>query len=183
VKLMKKLVLSLLGAATLAASSNAMALDTTVPYAVRIQRGPAGVPVGQAMFEFDSDIPFALPTPPTLVPPLPFPNGACEYDMQWDNFLVPLGLSAECFLAEQKTHGSQSCINNSMMGVTSILVSDPTMPCSGFNWFQNIDVVSQITLGEPWSPYGAPKAVLEGIIQFNSPVVGHAIYGLQLVSL
>jgi hypothetical protein len=174
---MKKLVLSLLGAATLAVSSNASALNTVPPYQVLIQRGLIGIPVGAAIFEFDSDIPFT---------PL-HPNGFCEYDMEWVNELSlsqplsGLGLSAECFLLEQKIHGGNSCLVNSTMGVTSFLVNDPHMACSGFDYFQNFDPVVMIQLGEMFG-VNSPGAQfhLVGLIQFSTPLLGGSFFGFEL---
>jgi hypothetical protein len=177
---MKKLVLSLLGAATLAVSSNAMALNTIPIYQVLLQRGAIGVPVGKAIFEFDSDIPFGV---------LPgFPQGACEYDMEWVNEVgfspvgVPVGgLTAECFLVESKIHGANNCLLNAMMGVTSFVQNDPTMACQGFDYFQNIDPVTVIQLGEQFSgPHD--HTMLVGLIQFHTPLLGGSFFGLELTA-
>jgi hypothetical protein len=196
---MKKIALSLLGAATLAMSSNAMALDTTVIYKVGIQRGSLTIPVGFAQFEFDSDIPFAI-VPSTLGTPA-FPEGACEYDMEWVNELADpsapgLPLSAECFLLEAKSHAAASCVNNFMHDVPSILVADttagspavtPGLPmgseCTGFDYFQNFQTVAQINLGESFALPGKPGVDIEGLIQFASPLTLNSFFGFRLLSL
>jgi hypothetical protein len=147
---MKKLVLSLLGAATLATASNAMAINTANVYKVFITTG--GIQqtfAGAAFFDFDSEnfntTPIAATLPPVAgpLPSMVFP-GSCVYSLQWiDQSLAllggagaaivgggqfmpattpgPLALSAQSFVAEQMSHGLGSCVLNAMRQVPSLV--------------------------------------------------------------
>jgi hypothetical protein len=152
---MKKLVLSLLGAATLAISSNALALDTTVPYLAFISRGPVPIPAGVLTFEFFGDI----------------PTTACQYAAEWDNLVPALPLSGQIFVDEAKTQANFSCIENSLLPVPSFLVLDSTFPSFGFDYFEQYRQVFLLMVGESvnWDN--------EGLIQFTgaSPIV----YGFE----
>jgi hypothetical protein len=170
--MMKKLVLSLLGAATVAISSNAMALDPG-RYAVFVDRGQSATPAGFLMAQFDADIPFS----------------GCEYAAEWDNATTGFSLSAECFLVETKTHGNFSCLQNSLQGIPALVTNDMTLPCTGFDYFGQFRMVQSIMLGEspaPWVTLGPPvapnppfpRAVLQGLIVFAGPA-GYA-YGFSL---
>jgi hypothetical protein len=177
---MKKLMLSLLGAATLAISSNAMALNPG-PYQVFLSVGVEPVPVGALLAELEADIPFG-----TAGSPSPF--GACEYVGEWSNGLGPFPLSAECFLVEEKSFANFSCLENSLEGVPTIVAADTVIaPCTGFNYFGQFTQVSSIMLGESFNPPPVPSgpvtpggAVMEGIIAFCGPLPGP--YGLELVN-
>jgi hypothetical protein len=156
---MKKLLLSLLGAATMAISSSAMALNTGIPfYHAFLTRGPIPISVGTMSFFFDFDI----------------PNNACQYVAEWDdNAFAPL--SGECFLDEAKTLGNFSCLANSTMSVPSILTLDTTPlggPCYGFDYFQQFRQVFALILGED------SNNVLQGVIQFTGAVP--IVYGFEL---
>jgi hypothetical protein len=157
----KKLVLSLLGAAAMATiSSSAMALNTLIPqYKVLLSRGPAQIPSGLMSFFFDLDV----------------PGAACQYAAEWDDATFA-PLSGECYLDEAKPLGNFSCPVNSTMPVASILTLDTTAvggPCFGFDYFQQYRQVFTLVLGEsPASPE------LQGVVQFTggAPIV----YGMDL---
>ncbi len=158
---MKKLLLSLLGAAAMATvSTSAFALNTaTKPiYQVLLARGPAVIPTGTMSFFFDFDI----------------PGAACQYVAEWDNnAFAPL--SGECFLDEAKTLGNFSCVANSLIPIPSVLTLDTTAvggPCFGFDYFQQFRQVFTLILGENID------STLEGVVQFTggAPVV----YGISL---
>jgi hypothetical protein len=181
---MKKLVLSLLGAAALATSSNAMALNTIQPFTVTLNVGRL-VPIfaGVAMFDFDS-MSFNLPTAVGVQPPtgVSFP-GSCVYQMEWINATPAssfgpglLPLSAQCFVAEQMVHGAVSCVPNALHNFPSLLnaMTDPSDlndPCDGFDPFGQISKILVLQIGE-----SAPE--LEGIVQFDSIATAHTIYGI-----
>src|SRR4051812_11078706 len=132
---MNKLVLSLVGAAAMAVSSSAMALDTTAYYQAFVTRGPVPVPAGALFFEFSAD----------------YPGHFCQYAAEWDNAVAPPGglpLSAELFVNEAKTHGNFSCIDNSLRAVPSIITLEPTYPAYGFDYFQQYRQVYLLMLGE-----------------------------------
>lgn len=168
---MKKLALSLLGVAALAISSNAMALDTTRIYNVSISRGGQGTPAGAIIFDFDSDVPFD---------PVSGNLGACEYAAEWVNY-AGLPLTAQCFFAEQKMHGGLSCLANSLRGVPTVVVADTAYSeCDGFDPFQQISMVRYIQLGENFAIGNYPIA-LQGVVQFDSALANHTIYGLTLL--
>jgi hypothetical protein len=153
---MKKLMLSLLGAATMAISSNAMALDTTHLFHAFIERGPFPVPAGELAFEFTQDIPFK----------------ACQYVAEWvDTAFRPL--SGECWVNEAKTHGEFSCLQNSLLQVPSVVTIEPSIPCTGFDDFQQFRQVFMLMLGETFAP-----APMVGLIQFTGAVP--IVYGFDL---
>jgi hypothetical protein len=146
---MKKLMLSLVGAATMALSSSAMALDTTAIYQAFVTRGPIPVPVGTLYFEFSADV----------------PGHFCQYAVEWDNAVPALPLSGQCFLDEAKTHGNFSCIDNSLRPVPSVITIDPLYPdCYGFDYFQQFRKVFVLMLGEDLSN------TLQGLVQFTGAV-------------
>jgi hypothetical protein len=155
----KKLVLSLLGAAAVAMiSSNAMALDTTRQFSAILARGPFPVPAGTLMFEFSQDIPFQ----------------ACQYFAEWvDTAFLPL--SGQCAVDEAKTHGNFSCLQNSLLQVPSVVTLEPSIPCYGFDDFQQFRQVFMLMVGES---FGAPD--MEGLIQFTGAVP--IVYGFELVA-
>jgi hypothetical protein len=155
---MKKLMLSLLGAATLAISSNAMALDTTRQFSAIIARGPFPVPAGTLMFEFSQDIPFQ----------------ACQYFAEWVNTAF-LPLSGQCAFDEAKTHGNFSCLQNSLLQVPSVITLEPSIPCFGFDDFQQFRRVFMLMLGES---FGEPQ--MEGLVQFTGAVP--IVFGFELVA-
>jgi hypothetical protein len=155
---MKKLMLSLIGAATLAISSNAMALDTQRQFSAIIARGPFPIPVGTLMFEFSQDIPFQ----------------ACQYWAEWvDTAFLPL--SGQCVLDEAKTHGNFSCLQNSLLQVPSVLTLEPSIPCFGFDDFQQFRRVFMLMVGES---FGVPS--MEGLVQFTGAVP--IVFGFELVA-
>jgi hypothetical protein len=183
---MKKLVLALLGAATLAMSSNALALDTTKQYAAVISRGPGpAIPVGVLSFVFWGDLPAGF-VPGVGNGGLPG-VGQCQYMAEWDDFysgvaptggLSPLGLSGQILVDEEKTVGSFSCLQNSMMPTFSAITLDnsygPSFPNMGFDQFQQVTTVTQLALGESgWSS--------EGLIQYYGPPI--AVYSFMLNSI
>ncbi len=153
---MKKLVLSLLGAATLAMSSNALALDTTVPYWVFVSRGIAEVPVGLLTFAFFGDMPLQ----------------ACQYVAEWDDAVTMLPLSGEIVVDEAKTIGNFSCMENSLLPVPSFLTLDMGGPSFGFDYFQQFRQVFTMMLAE--SPVNHDN---EGLIQFTGAVP--VVYGID----
>lgn len=150
-------MLSLLGAAVVAISSNAMALDTRQLFSATIARGPFPVPAGALVFEFSQDIPFQ----------------ACQYFAEWvDTAFQPL--SGQCALDEAKTHGNFSCLQNSVQQVPSVVTLEPSIPCWGFDDFQQFRRVFMLMVGES---AGAPD--MEGLIQFTGAVP--IVYGFELV--
>ena len=158
---MKKLVLSLIGAAAMVmVPSSAMALNTGIPlYQVFLSRGPAQISAGTMSFFFDLDV----------------PGAACQYAAEWDNnAFAPL--SGECFLDEAKSLGAFSCPANSTTPVASVLTLDTTAaggPCFGFDYFQQYRQVFSLILGE-----NALTPTLQGVVQFTggAPIV----YGIDL---
>ena len=80
---MNKLVLSLLGAATLAISSNAMALNTNATFLATVTRGITPDPVGAlyVMFNADESI------------------HGCGYVAEWDSAAM-LPFSGQCWVVE-----------------------------------------------------------------------------------
>jgi hypothetical protein len=148
---MKKIVLSLLGAATMALSANAMALDTTVPYFAFLSRGLAPIPVGVLTFEFFGDIPLT----------------ACQYVAEWDDLVPALPLSGQIFVDEAKTQANFSCVENSLLPVPSFLALDGTFPSFGFDYFQQLRQVFLLEVGESLNHDN------EGLIQFTgaTPIV------------
>lgn len=195
---MKKLVLSLLGAATLATASNAMALDTTVIYNVQIAtRGLVPTFAGAIVFDFDSEAFGTVPLDPggpVGGSPLILP-GSCVYSAEWLSGgqiaspplppTAPLLLSAQCFVAEQMVHGATGCIPNAIRAVptTVVGINDPSFaagfgPCMGFNPFGQIDTVLNLQLGEVF-----PARALSGVVQFDSMIPNHTVYGVQLVGV
>ena len=157
---MNKLVLSLVGAAAMAVSSSAMALDTTANYQAFVTRGPYPVPAGVLYFQFSADM----------------PGHFCQYAAEWDNALPnlpgPATLSAELFVNETKTHGNFSCIDNSLRPVPSIITLEPTYPAYGFDYFQQYRQVYLLMLG------GGFDHLLQGLVQFTGAVP--IVYGLEL---
>ena len=153
---MKKLVLSLVGAAAMAASSSAMALDTTAIYQAFITRGPIPVQAGVLCFEFSLDA----------------PGRFCQYAAEWDDAVTALPLSAELFVDEAKTHGNFSCIDNSLRPVPSILTVDSAYPAYGFDYFQQYRQVYVLMLGEDLNN------TLQGLVQFTGAVP--IVYGFDL---
>jgi len=151
---MKKIMLSLLGAATLAISSNAMALDTTVPYTAFISNGQFPVPAGTLLFEFNADIPAT----------------ACQYVAEWDGTAF-LPLSGEIWVDEAKTHGNFSCLQNSMFPVPSFLTLDPANPSFGFDYFQQFRQIAVLMHGESLNHDN------EGLLQFTGAVP--IVYGFD----
>jgi hypothetical protein len=203
-------VLSLLGAATLATASNAMALDTRQVYAVTLTTGGflGQTLAGEAVFDFDSQF-FNLDgvnqlNPPVLsnpanpvVPPTIFP-GSCVYAMEWLDEITPplvtptspaqpisptgiLPLSAQGWVAEQLIHGSASCMTNALQNVPSIVTLAPVAyygPSTGFDPFGQIDQVAVLQLGEEFFPTES----LVGILQFDSAIANHTVYGVNFIS-
>jgi hypothetical protein len=152
---MKKLVLSLLGAATLAMSSNAMALDTTVPYFAFLSRGLQQVPVGLLTFAFFGDVPLQ----------------ACQYVAEWDDAVTLLPLSGEIVVDEAKTIGNFSCLENSLLPSPSFLTLDPGGPSFGFDYFQQFRQIFVLMVGESVNHDN------EGLIQFTGAVP--VVYGFD----
>jgi hypothetical protein len=189
---MKKLVLSLLGAATLATASNAMALNTAAVYTVAITTGGLETQTfaGEAVFEFDSEF-VNVGTGTPFVPP-----GSCVYSMQW--FDTPLGnipaspaspplgapgftltLSAQGFIAEQMSEGNGSCLLNSVRGVPSVVSLAPPDfygPSTGFNGFGQLNIIDTLQLGETLFPVPA----LSGIAQFGGGIP--IVYGITFTA-
>ncbi len=161
---MKKLMLSLLGAATLAISSNAMALVQGRPFSVMLDRGALMDNAGMMMFAFNIDEGLF---------------GGCGYVSEWDSAAM-LPISGECYVTEAKTQGNFSCLSNSMMQVPSFVMVDsspltglaPGMPaCTGFDYFQQYRVVYMLMLAE--DPTG-----FTGIISYTPAT--SLVYGIQL---
>jgi len=151
---MKKIMLSLLGAATLAISSNAMALDTTVPYTAFISNGQYPVPAGTLFFEFNADLP-AL---------------ACQYVAEWAGTAF-LPLSGQIWVDEAKTHGNFSCLQNSLYPVPSFLTLDGITPSYGLDVFQQFRQIAVLMVGESLNHDN------EGLIQFAGAVP--IVYGFD----
>ena len=171
---MKKLVLSLLGAATLATASNAMALDTRQLYMVSDRHRAALVPTfaGEVAFDFPTAGFSFLPAGPVL-PGGPVGNltlpGSCVYSAQWLSNNrpsamggqgrpgTPLTLSAQCFVAEQMVHGAGGCMRQRPDRGAHHRAGHhrPELehrirgPATGFNPFGQIDTVMDLRkLGE-----------------------------------
>ena len=175
---MKKLVLSLLGAATLAIASNAMALDTTRPYMAGISRGGMFTPAGVLVFDFDSEAFGPISGGGPLFP------GSCVYAVEWISTAPgttgPLPLSAQCFFNEQRIHGGLSCMSNALHGLPTVVnavVDSNSMNdiCDGVNPFGQISKILMLQLGEEFMPE------LTGLVQFDSWIANHTVYGLQLL--
>jgi hypothetical protein len=179
---MKKLVLSLLGAATLATASNAMALDTRPPYTVEIAtRGVVPTFAGIVVFDFDSEA-VNIPSLGGIQSPSGFP-GSCVYLAEWlsndPHSSGPLTLTAQCFLAEQRIHGAVSCLVNSLTSVPTVvqgITADPVFgPCMGFTPFGQINTIQNLQLGSSAWPAGQ----LNGVVQFDSMIANHTVYGIR----
>ncbi len=193
---MKTLALSLLGAAAMAVSSNAMAIDTTRVYVASLTLGGAFIPVGTLLFDFDSQL------PPSIVHGVPVNPGACAYLAEWLD-QTPAGwgagtaghvlpLSGQCYFFEQMTHGAFSCIGNSIRGVPSMvlagnnLVASTAFPvpapfgeCDGVDPFGQISAVLTLQVSENLALPGTP-ALLQGIVQFDGLLSSSTIYGLSI---
>jgi hypothetical protein len=176
---MKKLVLSLLGAATLAISSNALALDTQAVYSATVSRGFAtAIPVGILQFVFWGDIPSNFGTGPLGGP------GYCQYVAEWDSFLstvqapsgTPLGLSGQILVDELKTVGQFSCPANAQYPTFSSIALDtgPGFYNTGFDTFQQLTPVLLLSLGES-------GPILEGVVEYGGPV--NVVYSIILTAL
>ena len=183
---MKKLVLSLLGAATLATASNAMAMPTNDTYGVFISTGialGAGTFAGVAFFDFDSEF---FNVGGAVTPGGPAFPGSCVYSLQWlneslNNFpaapLEPLALSSQAWVQEQMSHGYGSCMENSITVVPSIVTMAPITaygPSTGFDQFGQIDTIAALQLGE----VGFPKPMLSGVVQFASALGPLSIFSI-----
>jgi hypothetical protein len=154
---MKRFVPSLLGAATLAMSANALALDTTVPYLAFISHGFAEIPVGVLAFELFGDIPLT----------------ACQYAAEWDNAVTVMPLSGQIVLDETKTVGNASCPENSILPVLSLLTLDKGGPSFGFDDFEQFQQIFLLMAGESRETHDN-----EGLIQFTGAVP--VVYGFEL---
>jgi hypothetical protein len=161
---MKKILLSLLGAATMAMSANAMALDTTLQYNAFVDRGVIPLPAGAVFFQFDYDD--GLP--------------GCQYVGEWLS-PFPSPISAQCVIRESKTTANFSCLENSVVPVPGVIVNEtvnlpqppPIPPCSGFDYFGQYRVIATLVLGEDLTN------ILSGIVQFDGPL--GFVYGASLV--
>ena len=153
---MKKLVLSLLGAATLATASNAMAMPTNDTYGVFIGTGVGPVFAGVAFFDFDSE---AINLGGAVTPGggSVFPGSCVCLAAQWLNeqrstasgrsapppaagaFVVP-GAGSQ----EQMSHGFGSCMENAVTVVPSIVTMAPAAygPSVGFDQFGQISTIA-----------------------------------------
>jgi hypothetical protein len=201
---MKKLVLSLLGAATLATASNAMAIDSTRVYSVNITTGGNLIQTfaGAAFFDFDSEN-FNLGGLAPTIPPLGvnpagavFP-GSCVYSLQWidqglnqllppgaaagnvlgTNAPGPLALSAQAWVGEQMSHGNGSCFENALRQVPSIVTLANGVaygPSFGFTQFGQLNTIATLSLGESFFPDPA----LIGVIQFATVLGNQSIFGI-----
>src|ERR1700679_1900400 len=141
---MKQLMLSLLGAATLAISTNAMALMEGRPFIATIDLGPMATPVGALTFFFDVDEGITR---------------GCGYVAEWDSAAM-LPFSGQCSVLEAKTLGFFSCAENASVQVPTFLTIDtgplaiPTIVdgvasfCTGFDQFQPSRVVGIVMLAE-----------------------------------
>ena len=193
---MKKLVLSLLTAATLATASNAMALQVAPLYTVTITTGGLETQTfaGMADFTFDSEFfNFGTSLSGSVLP------GSCVYSMQWIN--VPLAgipasgpvnpalgvaggtlaLSAQGFLAEQMSEGNGSCLENTFRAVPSVVtLADVAFygPSFGFDPFGQIDTIGNIQLGESFA-FAPGLPALSGVVSFaNSGLIASTLYGI-----
>lgn len=197
---MKKLVLSLLGGAAMAISSNAMALDSAVPYLVQLTRGLAPpTPLGVMAFAFEQDnginTPIANPTSP-VAPIIGVPvvsAGSCSYAVEWDSLgavqqSAALPLSAQCFVAEAKVIGNFGCVENQLVNFNTILSLDLSFAsstdtgCQGFDQFSQFHEVSNLMLAEMFSLSASTR--ISGVITFDG-VNGFAsiqTYGIALQS-
>ncbi len=168
---MKKLVLSLLGAATLAISSNAMALNTNATFLATVTRGVVPDPVGTLYFAFNADESIH----------------GCGYVAEWDSAAL-LPFSGQCWVVEAKTLGNFSCPDNAERPVASFVTIDTsvfaapapgpspaTTPfCTGFDIFQQFRQVWMLMLAED-----PMIGSMEGIVEYTaaSPIV----YGIELM--
>jgi hypothetical protein len=159
---MKKLLLSLLGAAAMATvSSSAFALVQGVPFPVTISRGPVGEPAGAMTFWWDLEL---------------IAGESCQYIAEWDNATPSEPLAGECFFDEAKVLGNFSCMENSTMNFPSILTLDNSAaggPCYGFDYFQQFRQVWMIMLGEEGVTGTSVLGPLQGVVQFTggAPIV------------
>jgi hypothetical protein len=169
---MKKIMLSLLGAATLAISTNAMALIEGRPFMAAIDLGVlTPIPVGTLTFIFTVDEGLAL---------------GCGYVAEWDsNAFLPF--SGQCSVVEAKTLGFFSCGSNASMQIPTFVTIDkgpfaiPTIVdgvasfCTGFDQFQQFREVGMLMLAE--LPVGGPIS-FEGIVIYDGVLIP---YGIQLI--
>ena len=161
---MKKILLPLLGAAAMAVSSSAMALDTTLQYNAFVDDGVNPLPAGAVFFQFDYDD--GLP--------------GCQYVGEWLS-PSPAPLSAQCVIRESKTTANFSCLENSTVPVPGIIVNEtvnlpqpPAIPpCTGFDYFGQYRVIATLVLSESLTN------VLSGILQYDGPL--GFVYGTSLI--
>lgn len=159
---MKKLLVSLLGAAALAIPASAHALPTNVVYNVFIANGPVDLPAGQMIFDLDADLPAYR---------------QCRYYVEWDNAAY-LPISADGFVVEYKTHGSASCLLNAFYPVHSVVTADPHYPFYGFDRFAQYRAVSIFTVGED-----GENAEMNGIIAYAATPGSPPSYMINSVEL
>ena len=184
---MKKLVISLLGAAILATASTAMAIPTLDTYTVYVGTGLGPAFAGVAYFDFDSEnINIVGPTPVGGFP------GSCVYSLQWfseagvptgpgGTLVQPLALSSQAWVAEQMSHGYGSCLINAVTAVPSVvtLAPPPYPPSTGFTQFGQINDIFSLQVGET----DFPKATLSGLIQYAIGAnVGGSIFAIQFAA-
>jgi hypothetical protein len=101
---MKKTLIALLSAAATTVSASAFALPTGAIYQAFVISGPSAIPVGEMIFDLDSDI----------------PGFGCQYYYEWiTNAVLPL--SADGYVIETKAHGAASCLSNAFQPVNTTI--------------------------------------------------------------